>query len=276
MTISPKEGFRINSLSINDGDIDLNSYLLPYSQNNNVVLSIGREVGGFISVFSNDGSLFKCQVQTVVAGNPITYQNFSSDYIPIQVGPNEYVEYWYGPFTEQPVNMLNSADENYTKANDAVFVIKVSNDFQGTVKTYAFCDLWMRLFKWLDISSSINGVDFNGRSVPVGNYHYTLNNGFNSFMLKMSGYSDNIPIIYDANGGHFSDTSSSITKNVSFGDNLPAVEIPVLDNSNFIGWFTDPVGGEKVDLNNIDWALWQEWADSTLYAHWTFNSQSVS
>ena len=63
-------------------------------------------------------------------------------------------------------------------------------------------------------------------------------------------------VIFDANGGSVNPTSA-----VTVAGNLTSLPTPTYDGSDFIGWYTQKDGGEKVTTDTV-FAM-----DSTIYAH---------
>ena len=65
-------------------------------------------------------------------------------------------------------------------------------------------------------------------------------------------------VIFDANGGSVDPTSA-----VTVAGKLTSLPIPTYDGYNFLGWYTQKDGGEKVTTDTV-FAM-----DSTIYAHWS-------
>lgn len=65
-------------------------------------------------------------------------------------------------------------------------------------------------------------------------------------------------IIFDANGGSVNPTSA-----VTVAGKLTSLPTPTYDGYDFIGWYTQKDGGEKVTTDTV-FAM-----DSTIYAHWS-------
>ena len=65
-------------------------------------------------------------------------------------------------------------------------------------------------------------------------------------------------VIFDANGGSVSQTSA-----VTVAGKLTSLPTPTYDGYDFIGWYTQKDGGEKVTTDTV-FAM-----DSTIYAHWS-------
>ena len=73
-------------------------------------------------------------------------------------------------------------------------------------------------------------------------------------------------ITFNANGGTLAD--SQTTKTVYFGQQIGELPVPVLDNYDFDGWYTDAIGGTQITGDVIVESL----EDITLFAHWTAKS----
>ena len=65
-------------------------------------------------------------------------------------------------------------------------------------------------------------------------------------------------VIFDANGGSVNPTSA-----VTVAGKLTSLPTPTYDGYDFIGWYTQKEGGEKVTTDTV-FAM-----DSTIYAHWS-------
>ena len=65
-------------------------------------------------------------------------------------------------------------------------------------------------------------------------------------------------VIFDTNGGSVDPTSA-----VTVAGKLTSLPIPTYDGYNFLGWYTQKDGGEKVTTDTV-FAM-----DSTIYAHWS-------
>lgn len=65
-------------------------------------------------------------------------------------------------------------------------------------------------------------------------------------------------LTYDANGGSVTPTTKSLNNGQTFGD-LPT---PTREGYKFVGWYSQPEGGNKVSVNTV------MIADKTIYAHW--------
>lgn len=64
-------------------------------------------------------------------------------------------------------------------------------------------------------------------------------------------------VTFDANGGSVSQTSA-----VTVAGKLTSLPTPTYDGHNFLGWYTDKDGGDKVTTDTVFTM------DSTIYAHW--------
>lgn len=64
-------------------------------------------------------------------------------------------------------------------------------------------------------------------------------------------------VIFDANGGSVDPTSA-----VTVAGKLTSLPIPTYDGYNFLGWYTQKDGGDKVTTDTVFTV------DSTIYAHW--------
>ena len=71
-------------------------------------------------------------------------------------------------------------------------------------------------------------------------------------------------VTFDPNGGTLNEDEKS--KSVMPGDAYGALPTPTRDSHHFSGWYTERVGGTKVDETTVVTEL----EDHTLYAHWTY------
>ena len=71
-------------------------------------------------------------------------------------------------------------------------------------------------------------------------------------------------VTFDPNGGTLNEDEKS--KSVMPGDAYGALPTPTRDSHHFSGWYTERVGGMKVDETTVVTEL----EDHTLYAHWTY------
>ena len=71
-------------------------------------------------------------------------------------------------------------------------------------------------------------------------------------------------VTFDPNGGTLNEDETS--KSVMPGDAYGALPTPTRDSHHFSGWYTERVGGMKVDETTVVTEL----EDHTLYAHWTY------
>ena len=71
-------------------------------------------------------------------------------------------------------------------------------------------------------------------------------------------------VTFDPNGGTLNEDETS--KSVMPGDAYGALPTPTRDSHHFSGWYTERVGGTKVDETTVVTEL----EDHTLYAHWTY------
>ena len=71
-------------------------------------------------------------------------------------------------------------------------------------------------------------------------------------------------VTFDPNGGTLNEDEKS--KSVMPGDAYGALPTPTRDSHRFSGWYTERVGGTKVDETTVVTEL----EDHTLYAHWTY------
>ena len=72
-------------------------------------------------------------------------------------------------------------------------------------------------------------------------------------------------VTFDPNGGTLSEGEAS-SKSVFPGDAYGPLPTPTRDSHRFSGWYTERVGGTKVDETTVVTEL----EDHTLYAHWTY------
>jgi uncharacterized repeat protein (TIGR02543 family) len=69
---------------------------------------------------------------------------------------------------------------------------------------------------------------------------------------------------------NFTDSPAPVINAVSFGDTVSQIEAPTRDQYEFVGWYTERVGGLLFDFDTpID-------SDVTLYAHWSRNAYMVT
>lgn len=71
-------------------------------------------------------------------------------------------------------------------------------------------------------------------------------------------------VTFNANGG----TVSADTMTTGADGKLSSLPVPVRTGYTFAGWYTDPVGGERITVDTVFTA------DTTVYAHWTKDSTS--
>ena len=90
----------------------------------------------------------------------------------------------------------------------------------------------------------------------MSNHTFSINNSNHLFVLNMSNKDVTTTLTYDANGGLFAEGQATKSFDVTYGDNLPLVENPVLADNEFLGWFTDPEAGVLVDPKNYAWMPW--------------------
>ena len=96
--------------------------------------------------------------------------------------------------------------------------------------------------------------DIKGK--PMRYFYGTLSNMY----VKVGKYnSDNYEITFNPNGGKVDETNRYIEELEIIGE-LPT---PTKENSKFLGWYTDPVGGAKITNEYL------VFTDKTLYAHWS-------
>jgi len=82
-------------------------------------------------------------------------------------------------------------------------------------------------------------------------------------------YAPNIyTITFNPNGG----TITTPTKNVTYDSAYGTLPIPTKTDYDFLGWFTAPTGGTKVDQNTIVKIT----ENQTLYAHWELSGHKVT
>ena len=97
---------------------------------------------------------------------------------------------------------------------------------------------------------------------PIRQFKGTLSNMY----IRLGSYdSDNYTITFDPNGGIVSESSRTRKGLEALGD-LPT---PTKDNARFIGWYTKPVGGDKVEKSSLISK------SVTLYAHWASTGSIV-
>ena len=81
-------------------------------------------------------------------------------------------------------------------------------------------------------------------------------------------------LTYDANGGSFISTTSNIptqTTNINYGSTYGSLPQVFRSGCTFIGWFTEPVGGQEVTSGTI----YAPTGPITIYAHWAKNSYDI-
>ena len=79
---------------------------------------------------------------------------------------------------------------------------------------------------------------------------------------------DTVSVLFDANGGSVSTASKDVIPGVKYGI-LPT---PSRTGYTFIGWYTEPIGGVKIDENTVVNIT----TNTTLYAHWIGKEYTVS
>lgn len=72
-------------------------------------------------------------------------------------------------------------------------------------------------------------------------------------------------LTFDPNGGRISPYSAQ--KTVYFGEIYADLPTPIRDGYTFLGWYTEPIGGEALKSTDIVSLL----DDTTVYAHWEYN-----
>lgn len=75
-------------------------------------------------------------------------------------------------------------------------------------------------------------------------------------------------ITFDPNGG----TITTPTKNVTYDSTYGTLPVPTKPDYDFIGWFTDPTGGTKIDQDTVVKIT----ENQTLYAHWELSGNKVT
>ncbi|MBQ2741609.1 MAG: InlB B-repeat-containing protein, partial [Oscillospiraceae bacterium] len=121
-----------------------------------------------------------------------------------------------------------------------------------------------------DIAASIN---VTGNMLVCGEVtgeaYLTFNSGEIIYITdeQYTNYLTSHRITFDANGGTVS------VENIVASNDMPVGELPrpSRDYYTFVGWFTEPDGGEEYTAETIMTAL----ADITLYAHWEQNDVSA-
>lgn len=74
---------------------------------------------------------------------------------------------------------------------------------------------------------------------------------------------ENYVLTFDVNGG---DALPSSTKQITFNDHYGTLPIPSNGGATFLGWFTDPIGGEEITASTIVDTV----GSRTVYAHWEY------
>jgi uncharacterized repeat protein (TIGR02543 family) len=112
-------------------------------------------------------------------------------------------------------------------------------------------------------SKAVGGVQITSADLISSTSNHTL---FAHWM------GDNYQLILDANGGTI-EGKSSINVNVNYGEKYGNVlnNKPINNNYEFIGWFTQPIGGVEVTSNNI----YLHTKTQTLYAQWKMAGYQV-
>ena len=118
------------------------------------------------------------------------------------------------------------------------------------------------------------GYDFAGWKNVDGSETYgpsrtvTISSGLD---LKALWTAKTLTVNFRANGGGFS-LGTSTSKDVTYGQAYGAMPTPELPGYRFVGWYTDPTSGTKVDpttkVTQAD--------NHTLYAHWTAKTPTVT
>lgn len=130
-------GQRIDSVSLNGGSIPFGGESgwdyadFQLDRFNNFELGISYEVPGYISVASDNGQMFECEVDYY--DNLFGYEGrhdsevvesrtFVTDNVPIPVSSNEYVFYSYGIDSKENVDSNSVTDENISNASFSIIV----------------------------------------------------------------------------------------------------------------------------------------------------------
>ena len=142
---------------------------------------------------------------------------------------------------------LSSLGEN-TLISRNINCYKFASDVAGTLKVkgkYLLCDK-ITTQKMIDIS--------NGEIVIISEEQFR--NMISSIMVS-----------FDANGG----TLGNADKSCNYGQTYGTLPVPMMNNYNFDGWYTQKNGGSRITENTIVSVL----ANQTLYAHWNAKQATV-
>lgn len=105
------------------------------------------------------------------------------------------------------------------------------------------------------VCKNISGTSFlncTGSIVPIEDEEYEK-------------YLNGVSVVnFDANGGSVSESS----RNIYFGQKYGALPEPIREYYDFIGWYTEENGGERITADS----LFGQTEDITLYAHWSLQS----
>ena len=128
---------RIDSVSLNGGSIPFGGASVSDDADfqldrfNNFELGISYEVPGYISVASDNGQMFECEVdyydnlfgyEGLYGSEVMESHKFVTDNVPIPVSSNEYVFYSYGIDSKENVDSNSVTDENISNASFSIIV----------------------------------------------------------------------------------------------------------------------------------------------------------
>ncbi len=142
---------------------------------------------------------------------------------------------------------IDSEGQTWIRAEDAMFEVKAQKGYEivdiSTVTTYGNTVVSKedaRNIGFSNISGEIF-IEVETREIPT------------------------FKVVFDANGGEFSDRSEILTYEKWLPDDYENLEKPVRDGYEFFGYFTEKDGGTNFDNYYNESGVDQ---DMTLYAHW--------
>lgn len=122
-----------------------------------------------------------------------------------------------------------------------------------------------------ELKDNVNGIlKVSGKIYVAGDYtgsNYLFNNGEEVKQIdawKFDSYLNPHRVIFDPNGGSVSESSRVLY----FGQKYGVLPEPTREYYEFIGWYTEEDGGERVTADST----FNVTEDVTLYAHWSLQS----
>lgn len=186
---------------------------------------------------------------TEVSPEPKIYTGFTS---PVKKSIVIQKETVYPP-------VLNKIDYNYTRNRHTLSLVLVGGIYDGMTEYEMYYDTQIQLG-----SPTKEGYNF---------LYWTHNNIFlEDGIFAMQDEDATAVAVYEAkrstvtfnpNGGTLEMKEKIVSFDSEYGD-LPVPEYNDITGYEFLGWYTDPVDGEKIEATTIV----STYADQTLYAHW--------